>query len=395
MNINEFRQALQADKPVPPQGFGSRSDILLARLAAGEETKVKKKLSLGLVLAIALIILTLTGLAAGFGILNIGDYIRQYEEGEIPENFSSGFLQDISAEASGVCFRVIDAYATPSRAVVLTEISMKDQSPAVFCYFNDDTSEAPLKFLEPVSVKEYADSRQLPLIPVSVYVNTKLDDLSIYGGFAIYAVDDYKAVCCCTLDYQAQPGENLDLKWETSVYPGFYSELNTTRGVKSETREFSLTASEETYDTVYVGESVSSPYGPVTLDWLKIRRNPLETAVTFCGHFESLGLAEKEEIRNAGYGFVPIDPETRLAVRNVFCGSTRYPEEDFSLAFTDEQSFNLPPDTDVLYLQFLPEDAVPYEHPNPEQQRKTEVLAVAINEPYENWFAPNWFPEGE
>ena len=30
-----------------------------------------------------------------------------------------------------------------------------------------------------------------------------------------------------------------------------------------------------------------------------------------------------------------------------------------------------------------------------EQQRKTEVLAVAINEPYENWFAPNWFPEGE
>jgi len=41
------------------------------------------------------------------------------------------------------------------------------------------------------------------------------------------------------------------------------------------------------------------------------------------------------------------------------------------------------------------EDAVPYEHPNPEQQRKTEVLAVAINEPYENWFAPNWFPEGE
>ena len=395
MNINEFRQALQADKPIPPQGFGSRSDILLARLAAGEETKVKKKLSLGLVLAIALIILTLTGLAAGFGILNIGDYIREYEEGEVPKDFSSGFRQDISAEVSGVCFRVIDAYATPVRTVILTEISMKDKSPAVFCYYGDDTSKAPLKYGESVSVKEYADSHQLPLIPVSIYTDPQPEDIFTGGGFAIYAVDDYKAVCCCTLDYQAQPGENLDLKWETSVYPGFFSELNTTRGVKSETREFPLTASEETYDTVYVGESVSSPYGPVTLDWLKIRRNPLETAVTFWGHFESLTQAEREEIRNAGYGFVPIDSETRLAVRNVFRGSTRYPEEDFSLAFTDEQSFNLPPDTDVLYLQFLPEDAVPYEQPNPEEQRKTEVLAVAINEPYESWFAPNWFPEGE
>lgn len=394
MNINEFRQAMQADKPVPPQGFASRSDILLARLAAGEETKVKKKLSLGLVLAIALIILTLTGLAAGFGILNIGDYIREYEEGEIPESFSSGFRQEISAEVGGVCFRVIDAYATPSRAVVLTEISMKDQSPAVFCYYNDDTSEAPLKYLEPVSVKEYADSHQLPLIPVSVLTNLEPDH-PIYGSFAIYAIDDYKAVCYCTMNYQAQPGEKLDIKWETCVYPGFFSELNTIRGVKSETREFSLTASEETYDTIYVGQSVSSPFGPVTLDWLKVRRNPLETAVTFCGHFESLDPAEKEEIRSADYGFVPIDPETRLAVRNVFAGDGRYPGGNVPTNFTDEESYNLPPDTDVLYLQFLPEDAVPYEHPNPEQQRKTEVLAVAINEPYENWFAPNWFPEGE
>ena len=396
MNINEFRQAMQTDKPVPPQGFGSRSDILLARLAAEEETKVKKKLSLGLVLAIALIVLTLTGLAAGLGGLNIRDYIRRFEEGEISESFESGFRQEVTAEINGVCFRVVDAYATPSRAVILTEISMKDKSPALFCYYGDDPAEAPLRYLEPVSVKEYADSHQLPIIPVSVFVDED-NNLCSGGTFGVYAVDDYHAVYFYTMNYETQAGTEIDPKWEACVYPGFYCDLNTTRGAKSEEKAFSLIASEEIYDTVYVDKTVSSPFGPVTLDLVKTRRNPLETAISFRYHFATLTPSQINEIRDSAYGFVPIDPETRLSVRTVFSGSELgcFVDEDGSVVFFYEQSFNLPPDTDVIYLQFLPDEAVPVYQPNPEEQRKTEVLAVAINEPYESWFAPKWFPDEE
>ena len=129
MNQNELKKELQMNLPEPPEGFDARSEAKLAKLMIEEEPQMKKKISVGLVFAIVLALLSLTAVAATLSGWNIGSFSRFYGDQDVPENFESGFDQNLETELDGVLFRIVDAYATPGRAIVMTEISMKDGSP--------------------------------------------------------------------------------------------------------------------------------------------------------------------------------------------------------------------------------------------------------------------------
>ena len=65
MSDQELKQALQANRPVPPRGFEDRSDAQLTRLMHQEEIQVKRFSGFSIALAIILALTMATAVAAG------------------------------------------------------------------------------------------------------------------------------------------------------------------------------------------------------------------------------------------------------------------------------------------------------------------------------------------
>ena len=385
MNQNELKKELQMNLPEPPEGFDARSEATLAKLMIEEEPLVKKKISVGLVFALVFALLSLTALAAGLSGWSIGDFSRFYMDQDVPENFESGFDQDLETELDGVLFHIVDAYATPGRAIVMTEISMKDGSPALFRHWSDPADQTPLgNYLyelratdDPRTVRDYADEKNLPVVPVYV----ELDNPQCHRWQdMLWCVDDYKAIFVSEAfwDPSYYP-QAIDLDWISYVIPESEEEPDW-EAVYAGGKRTSITLPVSDLETVTipVNQEIAGPSGPVVVDTLSLRRSSLETRAVISYHADSSNPEDLEAL--SCWDFYAYMPDSLKPVPHVLDGNM--PEyipnpKTNRISGTDELSLNLPRDAEAIYLHFGQDhytDGDSYD----------ELLYIRLVEPYES-----------
>ena len=377
MNQKELRNGLQMNLPEPPEGFDVRSDYLLSTLAAKEETHVKK-ISLGFVFALALVLLTLTAIAAGLTGWNIKDFILNVEHGSVPEDFDSGFRQKLEMEIDGVCFRIRDAFATEDHAVTLTEVSMKDGSPAIFALGYDNPQDEPVEqyltepeYAEPgETIREYAERKSLPLVPVTVNVEALKNNIGPYSLFKIE--DDYRTVFYLDTYYNAENPQAVDFSWEAALFPAFGA-YDDDPGRKATAREFTLPVTVLDSRTIPVEKEIPGPGGMVTVDSLTVEKSSIETMLTVSFHTDG-----NRDALN-GWFFSAVRPDTLMSFPEVF--TTSMPDytidrETGRISGTFNLSLNLAPEDDTVLLRFG--DYMPYQ-----AEPQERIISVRLTEPYE------------
>ena len=277
---------------------------------------MKRNLLISLAVLLALI-LTAAASAEAPEIRRVGDYIRLCEYGEVPESFDSGFNRTVETQLNGVLFRVADAFITPSHAIILTEIRMADGSPALFrdTYCDPDTvTVAQLRYdpddEDPRTLREYAEEKNLPIIPVCV--DCIISD-SFSGTNYMWLQDDSSAIVATNIWFHISNVRTVDVSVIAVTNPlNPFSGTGNEPDNAEETLYMKIPVSPEVSRFIPVGQTVSSPFGPVTLDSLTVRRSALETIVDTAFCLEDLGTdasAIPEDLEN--YSFAPVDPESR------------------------------------------------------------------------------------
>ena len=331
---------------------------------------MKRNLFISLALALALI-MTAAASAEAPETLRIGDYIRLCEFGEVPESFDSGFSRTVEAELNGVLFRVVDAYATPSHAIILTEIRMADGSPALFKEFMQDPDIVRMDQLrygqydeDPRTLREYAEEKNLPIISVSV--DGSIFE-SISGTSDLYLQDDFSAIAATNIWYRSGSARTVDasVNFVTNP-PSPYDGTGKQPDKGEEIRFMKLPVSGEVSRFIPVGQTVSTFFGPVTLDSLTIRRSPIETIVDTAFYLNDLGTdvsAIPDDLR--GYSFAPIDTEYMDSAWKLFSTGAIYDEQygtdpqSQRILFFRNCSVSIPADADTLTLAFIRNGSAP------------------------------------
>ena len=371
MNQNELKKELQMNLPEPPEGFDARSEAKLAKLMIEEEPQMKKKISVGLVFAIVLALLSLTAVAATLSGWNIGSFSRFYGDQDVPENFESGFDQNLETELDGVLFRIVDAYATPGRAIVMTEISMKDGSPALFRHWSDPADQTPLgNYLydlrgtdDPRTVQDYAENPQC----------NRWQDM-------LWCVDDTKAIFVSEAFWTPADNEQaIDLDWISYVLPESEEEPDWEAVYASGKRTaITLPVSDLETVTIPVNQEITGPTGPVIVDTLTLKRSSLETRAVISFHADILHSEDPETL--SCWSFCAYMPDSLQPVPAVLDKNPPdyYPDPETNrISGIDELSLNLPRDAEAICLhfgQYHPEDA----------NSCDELLYIPLSEPYES-----------
>ena len=385
MNQNELKKELQMNLPEPPEGFDARSEAKLAKLMIEEEPQMKKKISVGLVFAIVLALLSLTAVAATLSGWNIGSFSRFYGDQDVPENFESGFDQNLETELDGVLFRIVDAYATPGRAIVMTEISMKDGSPALFRHWSDPADQTPLgNYLydlrgtdDPRTVQDYADEKQLPVIPV--YVELENPQCNRWQDM-LWCVDDTKAIFVSEAFWSPADNEQaIDLDWISYVLPESEEEPDWEAVYASGKRTaITLPVSDLETVTIPVSQEIAGPTGPVIVDTLTLKRSSLETRAVISFHADILHSEDPETLTRCSFcAYMPDSLQPVPAVLDKNPPDYSLDPETNRISGIDELSLNLPRDAEAICLhfgQYHPADA----------DSSDELLYIPLSEPYES-----------
>ncbi len=385
MTQNELKKELQMNLPEPPEGFDARSEATLAKLMIEEEPQVKKKLSVGLVFAIVLALLSLTAVAATLSGWNIGSFSRFYGDQDVPENFESGFDQDLETELDGVLFHIVDAYATPGRAIVMTEISMKDGSPALFRHLSDPADQTPLgNYLydlrgtdDPRTVQDYADEKQLPVIPV--YVELENPQCNRWQDM-LWCVDDTKAIFVSEAFWNPADNEQaIDLDWISYVLPESEEEPDWEAVYASGKRTaITLPVSDLETVTIPVSQEITGPTGPVIVDTLTLKRSSLETRAVISFHADILHSEDPETLTWCSFcAYMPDSLQLVPAVLDKNPPDYSLDPETNRISGIDELSLNLPRDAEAICLhfgQYHPADA----------DSSDELLYIPLSESYES-----------
>ena len=415
MNQNELKKELQMNLPEPPEGFDARSEATLAKLIVEEEPQVKRKISVGLVFALVLALLSLTAVAATLSGWNITDYVLQLDQGDVPEDFESGFGQELEMEVEGVRFRIRDAYATSRHAVILAEVSMADGSPAFFIPACDNPeTEYVYAYLvnrdepglESLTIAEYAREKNLPVVPIDV--TTVIPNHSHHMYFYPWSEDDCHAVYMIDCYYTPDNRTEIELEWTAEVYSNMdaYWTWNTDHVLpdanSSSVSRFTLPVADEKTWTVPVGKEIHgtsrlhrlegdpSLSGPVTLDTLTVTRTPIDTILEYRIHMDSDSALDLEALKE--FRLCAIDPETMLPCSYSF--STDYDadppvynldRESHQITGIIRQTLNLPADADTVCLVLKGGDG--FEEIKPWM----EILEVRLTEPFESRSLLAWY----
>ena len=415
MNQNELKKELQMNLPEPPEGFDARSEAKLAKLMMEEEPQVKKKISVGLVFALILALLSLTAVAATLSGWNIADYVLRLDQGDVPEDFESGFDQDLEMEVKGVRFRIRDAYATSRHAVILAEVSMADGSPAFFIPAGDNPAEEYVydylvnrdePGLESLTVAEYAREKNLSIIPIDVTTMIPNNFNQMY--FYPWSEDDSHAVYMIDYYYKPVNQSEIELEWTAEVYPDMdaYWTWNTgnilPEAISSSVSRFTLPVAEEKTWTIPVGKEIHgtsrlyelegdpSLSGPVTLDTLTVTRTPIDTVLEYRIHMDSDSALDLRALKE--FSLCAFNPETMLPYTYSFSTD---PSAEPPVYHTDpknhqitgiiRQTLNLPEDADTVCLVLKGWDG--FEDIRPWM----EVLEIRISEPFESRSLLAWY----
>lgn len=337
---------------------GLEGNPYLARrvIAASKgEVKVKKKISAVTVLVIALMLTSVTALALQLSGWRIADYIRNVDEGSIPDDFESGFNQDLTLDVENVRFHVRDAYAAGNKIILVTE---------AYCLENDTTMVLPSEdFCDPnimharqyikeqagvddeITLSDYAKQKGLSMI--HVYVNAQQK-----GTYPIVSGDEWiendtTLVSITSADYLEPVNGTVEVEWEVGVYHDQSDEP-----LETKTLNFQLPVENVKKIQLDVHQPVMAEGIPVSLDRVVLMPTRLETQVELFYHTDSRQSAEQL----LKYRFKAIDP-TSLKFANAGSNSDG-PEilstEGQSVYFHDAWTISSSLEKDALYLQFLP-----------------------------------------
>lgn len=337
---------------------GLEGNPYLARrvIAASKgEVKVKKKISAVTVLVIALMLTSVTALALQLSGWRIADYIRNVDEGSIPDDFESGFNQDLTLDVENVRFHVRDAYAAGNKIILVTE---------AYCLENDTTMVLPSEdFCDPnimharqyikeqagvddeITLSDYAKQKGLSMI--HVYVNAQQKDTYPIVSGDEWIENDTTLVSITSADYLEPVNGTVEVEWEVGVYHDQSDEP-----LETKTLNFQLPVENVKKIQLDVHQPVMAEGIPVSLDRVVLMPTRLETQVELFYHTDSRQSAEQL----LKYRFKAIDP-TSLKFANAGSNSDG-PEilstEGQSVYFHDAWTISSSLEKDALYLQFLP-----------------------------------------
>ena len=337
---------------------GLEGNPYLARrvIAASKgEVKVKKKISAVTVLVIALMLTSVTALALQLSGWRIADYIRNVDEGSIPDDFESGFNQDLTLDVENVRFHVRDAYAAGNKIILVTE---------AYCLENDTTMVLPSEdFCDPnimharqyikelagvddeITLSDYAKQKGLSMI--HVYVNAQQKDTYPIVSGDEWIENDTTLVSITSADYLEPGNGTVEVEWEVGVYHDQSDEP-----LETKTLNFQLPVENVKKIQLDVHQPVMAEGIPVSLDRVVLMPTRLETQVELFYHTDSRQSAEQL----LKYRFKALDP-TSLKFANAGSNSDG-PEilstEGQSVYFHDAWTISSSLEKDALYLQFLP-----------------------------------------
>ena len=337
---------------------GLEGNPYLARrvIAASKgEVKVKKKISAVTVLVIALMLTSVTALALQLSGWRIADYIRNVDEGSIPDDFESGFNQDLTLDVENVRFHVRDAYAAGNKIILVTEACCLENDTTMvlpsedFCDPNISHARQYIKELagvdDEITLSDYAKQKGLSMI--HVYVNAQQKDTyPIVSGDEW--IENYTTLVSITsADYLEPVNGAVEVEWEVGVYHDQSDEP-----LETKTLNFQLPVENVKKIQLDVHQPVMAEGIPVSLDRVVLMPTRLETQVELFYHTDSRQSAEQL----LKYRFKAIDP-TSLKFANAGSNSDG-PEilstEGQSVYFHDAWTISSSLEKDALYLQFLP-----------------------------------------
>ncbi|MBQ8137589.1 MAG: hypothetical protein IJ174_09165 [Clostridia bacterium] len=330
---------------------------LARRIASASEgeVKMKKKISLAMVLVIALLLTTVTALALQLSDWKIADYIRNVDEGNVADDFESGFHQNLALDVGGVRFHVRDAYASGNKIILVTEAR---------CLENDQTMILPSESIcdpdvtparqyvkelagvdDEITLSEYAKQKGLSMI--HVYVNAQQKDT-----YPIVSCDDWiendTTLVSITSAYQLQPENGMaNVEWEVGVFDPSSDESLITK-----TLVFQLPVENVQPIEIDVQKDVMAGDIRVSLDRIVLMPTRLETQAELFYHTTSEASAEDL----LEYRFVAVDPSTFdfVDAGSNSDGPEILGKENQTVSLHDAWTLGNPLKTDALYLQLLP-----------------------------------------
>ena len=337
---------------------GLEGNPYLARrvIAASKgEVKVKKKISAVTVLVIALMLTSVTALALQLSGWRIAHYIRNVDEGSIPDDFESGFNQDLTLDVENVRFHVRDAYAAGNKIILVTEACCLENDTTMvlpsedFCDPNISHARQYIKELagvdDEITLSDYAKQKGLSMI--HVYVNAQQKDTYPIVSGDEWIENDTTLVSITSADYLEPVNGAVEVEWEVGVYHDQSDEP-----LETKTLNFQLPVENVKKIQLDVHQPVMAEGIPVSLDRVVLMPTRLETQVELFYHTDSRQSAEQL----LKYRFKAIDP-TSLKFANAGSNSDG-PEilstEGQSVYFHDAWTISSSLEKDALYLQFLP-----------------------------------------
>lgn len=323
--------------------------------ASKGEVKVKKKISAVTVLVIALMLTSVTALALQLSGWRIADYIRNVDEGSIPDDFESGFNQDLTLDVENVRFHVRDAYAAGNKIILVTEACCLENDTTMvlpsedFCDPNIMHARQYIKELagvdDEITLSDYAKQKGLSMI--HVYVNAQQKDTYPIVSGNEWIENDTTLVSITSADYLEPVNGTVEVEWEVGVYHDQSDEP-----LETKTLNFQLPVENVKKIQLDVHQPVMAEGIPVSLDRVVLMPTRLETQVELFYHTDSRQSAEQL----LKYRFKAIDP-TSLKFANAGSNSDG-PEilstEGQSVYFHDAWTISSSLEKDALYLQFLP-----------------------------------------
>lgn len=292
------REDWQAAFGAPSASFDARFQQTLNHL---EEDKKMKRFTLRtVILAVALLLATMGVVYAAANSKTLQDFILGRGDAHLPQDFATGYDQDLTQTAGDVRFHIRDAYVNCNTLYAIIEASLADGSPALFLpqdFVPEDLIGNLYRELleDPRTIAEYAREKNLPIYWVDSWF--KRDGEAMQGTFDIAMEEDQRgALFAEVFDIQPQGGFAV-LTWNVMTWKD-------PQNIQQADKEIKLPVEESKTWEVSVDQRIEG--SQITVDTLYFRQNRMDLQVDVTYHIDQAS----DWHANDHYFFEFLDPAT-------------------------------------------------------------------------------------
>ena len=318
------REDWQAAFGTPTASFDARFQQTLNHLE--EDRKMKRFTLRTVILAVALLLATMGVVYAATNGKTLQDFILGRGDAHLPENFATGYDQDLTQTVGDVRFRIRDAYVNGNTLYAIIEASRTDGSPALF--LPQDYTEEDLignlyrEMLEdPRTIAEYAREKNLPIYWVDSWF--KRNGEIMEGTFDIAMEEDRRgALFAEVFEVGVQDGFAA-LTWNVMAWQD-------AQAIQQADKEITLPVEESKTWEVPVNQRIEG--SRITVDAIFFRQNRMDIQADVTYHIDQAS----DWHANDHYSFEFLDPATNELIPGGAGGSS-------TIASTNEE------DTDFIH----------------------------------------------